>query len=185
MLYQQLNQIRQLLKRRDIKVSDALLIVMRHLREKLPPERLLWLNRELLGYCKEDLPCLYERPRQRQFALFKTTVRRPALEVPEYRFLDGSWGKIEEDGRLVCVQAPHLSDSNIFCNIGIQQIETQLGEIDNPSTNMLSMSADELTGAEFYCWSNELLRVYDAVRVKLCHYIETVIEELKLPSNER
>jgi len=185
MLYQQLKQIRGLLRRREIKLSDALLIVLRYLRNKLPAERLIWLNRELLGYCKDDLPTLYERPKFiQQFSLFRMQ-RTVELEVPEYRFLTGSWGRLDQDAQFICVQAPHLSDRNIFCNIGIQQIETQLQEIDNPVTNMFSMSADELTGAEFYCLSTELVRVYDAVRLKLCQFIETVIEELKLPSNER
>jgi hypothetical protein len=185
MLYQQLKQIRGLLRRREIKLSDALLIVLRYLRNRLPGERLIWLNRELLGYCKDDLPSLYERPRLRQqFSLFRMQ-KTVELEVPEYRFLTGNWGRLGQDGQLICVQAAHLSDQNIFCNIGIQQIETQLQEIDNPGTNMFSMSSDELTGSEFYCWSTELVRVYDAVRQKLCEFIETVIEELKLPSNER
>lgn len=47
------------------------------------------------------------------------------------------------------------------------------------------MSTDEGSGAEFYCWSKELTRVYDAVRLKLVDFIETVILELKLAPNER
>jgi len=93
--------------------------------------------------------------------------------------------KIDEDCHLVGASEPHLNDRSIFCNIGIQQIETQLEEIDNPSAHMLSMSADTETGSEFYCWSTELVRINDAVRNKLCQFIEIVIEELKLPSNDR
>ncbi|MGH9550494.1 MAG: hypothetical protein ACRD3W_14025 [Terriglobales bacterium] len=185
MLYNQLKQICGLLRRREIKLSDALLIVIRYLRDRLPPERLIWLNRELLGYRRDDLPALYERQKLRQFTLFKASAKKVEIEIPEYRFLNGTWGKLDDDGQLIAVEASHLRHSTIFCNMGIQQIETQLQEIDNPSTNMFSMSADELTGAEFYCWSSELDRVYDAVRTKLCRFIETVIEELKLPSSER
>lgn len=185
MLNQQLRQIRSLLRRREIKLSDALLIVLRYLRSRLPAERLAWLNRELLGYTKEDLPSLYQPAKVKQFSLFKLQPKQFELEVPDYRFLSGAWGKLEGDAHLVCINAPHLTERSIFCNIGIQQIETQLDEIDDPDTHMLSMSSDEATGAEFYCWSTELVRVYDAVNAKLCHFLEVVIEELKLPSNER
>ncbi len=57
--------------------------------------------------------------------------------------------------------------------------------MQEPETSLFSMSTDESSGAEFYCWSKELARVYDAVRVKLCDFIESVIEELKLAPNER
>jgi len=185
MINQQLRQIRSLLRRREIKLSDALLIVLRHLRTRLPAERLLWLNRELLGYTKEDLPQLYEKSRMKHFSIFRLTSKPCELEIPEYRFLAGTWAKIDEDCHLVGASEPHLNDRSIFCNIGIQQIETQLEEIDNPSAHMLSMSADTETGSEFYCWSTELVRINDAVRNKLCQFIEIVIEELKLPSNDR
>lgn len=185
MINQQLRQIKGLLRRREIKVSDALLIVLRHLRSRLPAERLTWLNRELLGYTREDLPSLYEKTRVKHFSIFKLSSKPCELEIPEYRFLSGAWAKLDDDCHLVCVDVPHLNDRSIFCNIGVQQIETQLEEIDNPSTHMLSMSADEETGSEFYCWSTELVRVHDAVRTKLCHFIEAVLEELKLPSSER
>jgi hypothetical protein len=186
MLNQQLRQIRGLLRRREIKLSDALLIVLRYLRNRVPAERLLWLNRELLGYTKEDLPALYEKPKSKQFNLFKTPLKHIALAVPEYRFLNGTWGKLDDDGELITVDVPRqLGESCIFCNMGIQQIETVLDEIDTPDTHMFSMSADAETGTEFYCWSTELVRVHDAVRLKLCQFIENVMEEPKLPSSER
>jgi len=185
MLYHQLKQIRGQLRRREMKVSDALLITSRYLRERMPPERLIWLNRELLGYRKDDLAGLYEKPRFPQLSMFLPQPKKFELEVPSYRFLNGAWGTLDDSGKLVCIKAPHLLERNIFCNIGIQQIETQLEEMDEPSTSLFSMSADEATGAEFYCWSSELVRVYDSVRTKLCEFIETVIDELKLAPNER
>jgi hypothetical protein len=186
MLNQQLRQIRGLLRRREIKLSDALLIVLRYLRNRVPPERLIWLNRELLGYTKEDLPTLYEKPKGRQFNPFKTVPRHIVLEVPEYRFLHGAWGKLDDEGQLITVEVPkQLGESCIFCNMGIQQIETVLDDIDSPDSHMFSMSADPQTGTEYYCWSTELVRVHDAVRLKLCQFIENMMEEPKLPSNER
>lgn len=186
MLSTQLNQIRGLLRRREIKVSDALLIVMRYLRHKLPPAKLVWLNRELLGYRKDDLPDLYQQnQKNQQFTIFRTSARKSELAVPEYRFLQGTWGTLDPNGDLLPISAPHLSESTIFCNMGIQQIEVQLQELDDPKHSMFSMSTDELTGAEFYCWARELVRVYDAVRAKLCTFIDNAVEELKLPSNER
>ena len=185
MLYHQLQQIRGQLRRREIKVSDALLVVFRYLRNHLPAERLIWLNRELLGYRKDDLSCLYEKPKSRQFSIFLPQPRKLELEVPMYRFLSGSWGKLDGAGKLVCCNQPDLLERSIFCNIGIQQIETQLEEITDPETSLFSMSFDPKSGAEFYCWSDELTRVYDAVGLKLCDFIETVIQELKLASNER
>ncbi len=87
MLYQQLQQVRRQLGRREMKVSDALLIVFRYLRDQLPADRLIWLNRELLGYRKDDLASLYEKPRFRQFSIFLPAPRKSDLEVPMYRFL--------------------------------------------------------------------------------------------------
>lgn len=185
MLYNQLQQISRQLHRREMKVSDALLIVFRYLRNHLPAERLIWLNRELLGYRKDDLSCLYEKPKFRQFSIFLPASRGLELEVPMYRFLSGSWGKLDACGKLVCSKEPALLERSIFCNIGIQQIETQLDELTDPEASLFSMSIDAESGAEFYCWSDELTRVYEAVSVKLCDFIETVIQELKLAPNER
>ena len=185
MIATQLNQIRSLLRRREIKVSDALLVVMRYLRDKLPASRLVWLNRELLGYRRDDLPELYQVNKPQQFNIFKTTTKKTDLAVPQYRFLEGTWGHLDDNGELIAISAPHLSESSIFCNMGIQQIEVQLQELDDPYNSMFSMSSDDLTGAEFYCWAKELVRVYDAVRTKLCVFIDNSLAELKLPSSER
>jgi hypothetical protein len=184
MLYRQLTQIRAQLGAREMNVSDALLLVARCLRQKLPGERLLWLNRELLGYRKEDLAGFCDKPRFGGLsALFMG--KRNELEVPQYRFLLGAWGRIDGHGKLLCVYEPRLLEKSIFCNIGIQQIETQLDEMEDPGVSLFSMSSDQASGAEFYCWSRELVRVMEAVRAKLCDFIDTVIEELKLAPRER
>lgn len=183
MLYQQLRNVREQLRRGDIKVSDGLLIVSRYLCDKLPAERLVWLNRELLGYRREDLSGLYGKPSIPQI-LFLPASRKPLLEVPDYRFLNGAWGNVDSEGRLVCVDDQRLLQKSIFCNIGIQQIETQIEEMDEPANSLFSMSMDPQSGAEFYCWSEELLRVYESVRSKLCEFIVIAIEELKLAPNE-
>ncbi len=180
MLYRQLLQLRAQLGARDVKVSDALLLVARCLRGKIAASRLIWLNRELLGYRKDDLASIYEKPRFPGISALFAGSRRTELALPHYRFLLGSWGKLDRHGKLLCVYEPQLLEKSIFCNIGIQQIETQLEEMDDPDGSLFSMSADHETGAEFYCWSRELVRVHEAVRVKLCEFIDEVIEELKL-----
>lgn len=184
MLYQQLKNIRGQLRRGEMKVSDGLLIVSRYLRDRLPAERLIWMNRELLGYRREDLSELYDNKPTLSQMLFSPASRRPLMEVPHYRFLSGAWGNVDGAGRLVCVNDPRLIQKSIFCNIGIQQIETQLDEMDEPANSLFSMSMDPQSGAEFYCWSDELLRVYESVRRKLCEFILVAIEELKLAPNE-
>ncbi len=184
MLYRQLTQIRAQLSAKEMNVSDALLLVSRCLRQKLAPDRLVWLNRELLGYRKEDLSGFYDKPRFGGLAvLFQ--AKRSELEVPQYRFLLGAWGRIDGHGKLLCVHEPRLMEKTIFCNIGVQQIETQLEEMSEPGSSLFSMSADQETGCEFYCWSRELVRVLESVRAKLCQFIDTVIEELKLAPRER
>ena len=45
------------------------------------------------------------------------------------------------------------------------------------------MTVDEETGAEFYCWSAELSRIYGAVSVKLSDFIDLVIDELRLATS--
>jgi hypothetical protein len=187
MHYQQLNKLRLQLRRREIKVSDALLLLLRFLRPQLPGDRLTWLNRELLGYSKDDLEAFYEKPKFGAiYSFFQPPKRtRMRMEIPNYRFLMGTWGRVSQEGKFVSVTEPTLVEKSIFCNIGIQQIETQLEEIEEPLTSLFSMSFDENTGAEFYCWSKELLRVYEAVRFKLVDFIEAVIDELELAPNER
>lgn len=188
MLDRQLLQIRERLTDGDLKVSDALLMVSRCLRSKVDDRRLIWLNRELLGYKKEDLAVLHERPKFGLAYLFgNNSLIAPRLEyeeVPTYRFLMGAWGKVDRQGKLLCVQEPRLVSKSIFCNIGIQQIETQLDEMEDPSSSLFSISADQATGAEFYCWSRELFRIYQAVKDKLCSFIDSILDELKLSSEE-
>ncbi|HEY9755366.1 MAG TPA: hypothetical protein V6C97_09400 [Oculatellaceae cyanobacterium] len=182
MTHRQLLQIREQLEVGDLKVSDALLLVSRALRSKVDEKRIVWLNRELLGYRKEDLALLYERPR---FGLsFLGVHRRDDGEVPAYRFLMGAWGKVDRQGKLVCVQEPRLVSKSIFCNIGIQQIETQIDEMEEPSSSLFSISADQASGAEFYCWSRELFRIYEAVREKLVSFLDEVIRELRMTAEE-
>ena len=188
MLHRQLLQIREQLEVGDLKVSDALLMISRSLRAKIDDQRLVWLNRELLGYRKEDLALFYERPK---FGIsYLLGVQKPGsagrddLEVPTYRFLMGAWGKVDRQGKLVCVQEPRLTSKSIFCNIGIQQIETQIDEMEEPSASLFSISADRASGAEFYCWSRELFRIYEAVREKLLTFLDEVVEELRTAAEE-
>lgn len=183
MLSSQLLQIRAQLSAREMNVSDALLITARCLRTHLPQERLVWLNRELLGYCREDLASFSsEKPRFAGLTQLFGSSRRADLQLPQYRFLLGAWGRLDGHGKLLCVNEQRLLEKNIFCNIGIQQIEVQLADMDYSERNLFSMSADETTGAEFYCLSRELVRVYEAVRAKLCQFIDSTIKELKLQS---
>ncbi|HEY9712687.1 MAG TPA: hypothetical protein V6C72_04415 [Chroococcales cyanobacterium] len=187
MLYHQLQQVRVQLRRREMKVSDALLIVFRYLRGRLPSERLIWLNRELLGYRSDDLPEFFEKPKHKQFSMFFPAPRKSSLEVPMHRFLCGAWGRVDSKGRLTWLSETNIArlrEKSIFCNIGIQQIETQLDEMADTGPSLFSMSYDAEMGAEFYCWSKELERVYEAVKSKLCDFIESAIEELKLAPNE-
>ncbi|HMX46571.1 MAG TPA: hypothetical protein PKC93_11515, partial [Candidatus Obscuribacter sp.] len=55
MLYDQLSRIKTQLSSKELSVSDGLLLTMRALRGHLPDAKLIWLNRELLGYRPEDL----------------------------------------------------------------------------------------------------------------------------------
>jgi hypothetical protein len=187
MYYQQLDRLRLQLCGGQIKVSDALLLLMRLLRPRFPEERLSWLNRELLGYSKADLEAFYEKPKFGTLSvLFQPPKRnRFKLAIPSYRFLVGSWGSVDNEGRFNQAFRPTLEDKRIFCNIGIQEIEVQLDELEQPTASLFSMSYDESTGSEFFCSSKELLRIYDSVKQKLLDFIETVIDELEFASNER
>lgn len=184
MLHRQLHQIRAQLGAKEMKVSDALLLVMRCLRGKVVGQRLIWLNRELLGYHHDDLS-LFERSKFSSISSFFSGNRKTELAVPSYRFLLGSWGRLDREGRLLCTHERRLMEKAIFCNIGIQQIETHFDEMTDANGSLFSMSADKASGAEFYCWSKELTRVYEAVRVKLCDFIDSVIEDLNLAPNGR
>src|SRR5579885_2121910 len=134
MLLSKLETIRDQLSRREMKLSDALLLILRFLRGNVAEEKLVWLNRELLGYRPDDLESAGAESysnilnffRPRHFEPFRQT-----LEIPRYRFMSGVWGHIDRMGKLVAVMAPELAQRQIFCNIGIQQIEIQLEETEN------------------------------------------------------
>lgn len=182
MLVDKIESIRDQVYDREMKLSDALLLVLRCLRERLPEDRLTWLNRELLGYRQDDLEALNEHHMGLNMFLawISETKKRTPLEVPGYRFLDGVWGRIDRAGRLVSVMEPELAQRQIFCNIGIQQIELQLDEMEHPTEALFSLSFDERTGAEFFCESAELVRVYEHVRAKLIEFLDKVIGELRV-----
>src|SRR5476649_2578989 len=114
MLHRQLLHIREQLDVGDLKVSDALLMVSRSLRGRVEDNRLIWLNRELLGYRKEDLTLFYERPKF-GISFLLGNHKKEEMEVPTYRFLMGAWGKVDRQGKLVCVQEPRLVSKSIFC----------------------------------------------------------------------
>jgi hypothetical protein len=184
MLYHQLSRIRGQLAKRDLTVSDGILLALRALRGKFSEGRLTWLNRELLGYCPEDLETLGDKEPKRgslsKIVLLWAPPKKPEVEAPTYRFLAGTWGRMDANGRLSKVAEPQLIEKSIFCNIGIQQLEAQLSEMDDPLEGLFSMSFDRDTGAEFYCYSRELVRIHEAVRVKLLQFIDDSIEELNL-----
>ncbi|MBU6450297.1 MAG: hypothetical protein KGS72_00855 [Cyanobacteria bacterium REEB67] len=189
MLYQQLSRIRGQLAKRDLSVSDGLLLALRALRGKFSESRLTWLNRELLGYRPEDLETLGEKePKRGSFSkivLMWAPTRKPEVEAPNFRFLAGTWGRMDAHGQLSKVAEPQLMEKSIFCNIGIQQLEAQLSEMEDPLEGLFSMSFDRDTGAEFFCYSRELVRIQDAVREKLVQFIDDSIEELRLsPTSE-
>ncbi|HMW88407.1 MAG TPA: hypothetical protein PLC15_03065 [Candidatus Obscuribacter sp.] len=185
MLYDQLSRIKTQLSSKELSVSDGLLLTMRALRGHLPDAKLIWLNRELLGYRPEDLEEFSEKEPKK--AVFPKIVMlwSPAkkqeeekLSSPVYRFLQGTWGKLDESGGMTTICEPQLMEKSIFCNIGIQQLEAQLTEMDDPLSALFSMSFDKATGAEFYCYSKELVRIQEAVRIKLCQFLDEVMEDI-------
>lgn len=187
MLYQQLSRIRGQLALKELSVADGLLLSLRALRGRIADEKLTWLNRELLGYRPEDLQNLGEKEPKKagisRIVMLWAPARKPELEAPTYRFLNGTWGHIDESGRLTTVHDGQLTEKSIFCNIGLQQLEAQLaelGESDHPEGSLFSMSFDPRSRAEFYCYSKELVRIQETVRSKLCQFIDDSMAELNL-----
>lgn len=193
MLYQQLSRIRGQLALKELSVADGLLLSLRALRGRIADDKLTWLNRELLGYRPEDLQNLGEKEPKKagisRIVMLWAPARKPELEAPTYRFLNGTWGHIDENGRLTAVHDDQLTEKSIFCNIGLQQLEAQLaelGELDemgqnnHPDGSLFSMSFDPRSRAEFYCYSRELVRIQETVRSKLCQFIDDSMAELNL-----
>lgn len=190
MLYNQLSRIKIQLANKDLSVSDGLLLTLRALRGKLSEPKLIWLNRELLGYRPEDLDNFSEKENKRtsfpKLVMLWAPGRKQEgkLSSPTYRFLQGTWGKMDDSGGLTTICEPQLTERSIFCNIGIQQLEAQLSEMDDPLQGLFSMSFDRETGAEFYCYSRELVRIQEAVRIKLSQFIDEIIDELDLSPSD-
>lgn len=186
MLLNKLESIRDQVSRREMKLSDALLLALRCLRGAISSDKLVWVNRELLGYRPDDLDGQSEKEDEHPslMGFFRPwsvePPRKITIDMPRYRFLSGVWGRIDRTGRLNTVVSSELAQRQIFCNIGIQQIEIQLEEMENPLEALFSLSFDEKTGAEFFCESAELIRVYDHVRFKLVDFIDKTIDELEL-----
>ncbi|MBI1272222.1 hypothetical protein GC174_17475 [bacterium] len=168
MLETKLVTIKGQLARGEIKLSDALLIISRMLNRKISGKRLLWMNRELLGYLQEDLASLTNESGP-QF-------EKAHMPIPEYRFLAGVWGKPGGDGRIFHLETPRLKEKRIFCNIGIQQIETQLATLNRRKgvDSIFCMSFDALTGAQFFCTAEEIERLYGSVSRRLIDFIDSV-----------
>lgn len=185
MLQDQLSRIKTQLANKELTVSDGLLLTVRALRGRLPESKLIWLNRELLGYRQEDLEEFSDKePKKNPFPkivmLWSPSKKQDSekLTSPTYRFLQGTWGKIDEAGGMTTITEPQLMEKSIFCNIGIQQLEAQLTEMEDPLNGLFSMSFDRATGAEFYCYSRELVRIQEAVRIKLCQFIDEALDEI-------
>lgn len=185
MLYKQLSRIKTQLVAKELSVSDGLLLTLRAVRGKLPDSKLIWLNRELLGYRPEDLEDFSEKePKKSGFPKLVLLwapgkkQEEEKLTSPIYRFLQGTWGKIDDSGGMTTICEPQLMEKSIFCNIGLQQLEAQLTEMEDPLSGLFSMSFDRATGAEFYCYSKELVRIQEAVRIKLCQFIDETIHDL-------
>lgn len=168
MLETKLVTIKGQLARGEIKLSDALLIISRVLNRKISGKRLLWMNRELLGYLQEDLKSLLNES--------GLQFEKAHMPVPEYRFLAGVWGKPDRDGRILHLDTPRLKEKRIFCNIGIQQIETQLETLNRSKDvdNIFCMSFDAMTGAQFFCTAEEIERLYGSVSRRLIDFIDSV-----------
>ena len=194
MLHQQLSRLKSQLHKKEINVSDGLLMALKALRgsANIDEESLTWLNLELLGYRPEDLETLSQAtasPTQSSGLAKIVRLWSPArtnkvdqikaLRPPDYRFLQGAWGHIDQSGRLLTVteSTTGLTHKSIFCNIGVTQLESQLLEMDDPMSGLFSMSFDSATGLEFYCYSKELVRILDSVREKLIDFIDQAIQQ--------
>ena len=79
---------------------------------------------------------------------------------------------------IIHLETPRLKEKRIFCNIGIQQIETQLLELKEKNSepmedNVFCMSFDPATGAQFYCNATELEKIYLSVKQRLLDFIDS------------
>jgi len=180
MPHQKLSEIRQRLVSREINLSDALLMVLRCLRSRIEERRLRWLNRELLGYCQEDLALFRFKSKTVLSNLIFWVKKDDQLAVPEYRLLSGTWGKVDRDGIFVPLQASRFGHKQVFCNMGVQQLELQLDELTAAGVKFFNVTIDPSTGAEFFCSRSEMLRINEAVRQRLCLFINTVVHDLEI-----
>lgn len=180
MPHRKLIEIKERLECREIPLSDALLMVLRCLRGRVEESRLAWLNRELLGYCEEDLELFRMRSKSLFTNLLFWARRDSEMAAPQYRFLTGTWGRVEQDGRFIPLPAPLSGHKQVFCNIGIQQLEVQLYELACAQVKFFNVTVDPATGAEFYCSTSEMQRVADEACNRLCNFITTVVHDLEI-----
>jgi hypothetical protein len=183
MPHRKLLEIRQGLIYRETKLSDALLMVLRCLRSKIEERRLLWLNRELLGYHEEDLALFDERPKS-VFSNLIFWAKKDELSAPQYRFLMGTWGNVDRDGRFMPRPIPRFDRKHVFCNIGVQQLEVRLDELRAAGVTFFNLAIDPPTGADYFCQTSELVRINESVRERLCLFIGTVVQDLELKASE-
>jgi uncharacterized protein (DUF2267 family) len=170
-----LEQLKKQLETNKISCSDTILKALRVCRRLLPEEQLECLTNELMGYSGKQVEEMRVRFTSPDSPVAK---KRSQLDSAIHRVLPGFRLKVGEDHQgLTFMGEPKTS--TFFCEIGILEIEELIADSVSKAHTYTAVDFDEESNTVFVCKTKSLLNLKDAVRKKICQFLETLIRDLR------
>lgn len=176
-----LEEVKAWLETDKISCSDAILKSLRICRRLVPEEQLRCLTQELLGYSREDADAIRARFGSSDSPVAK---KRSQLDSCIHRFLPGFRLEVGEDHQgLMFMGKPRTMP--FFCQSGILELEELIADSLNKGHIYTAIDFDEESNTVFVCRTKNLISLKDAVRQKICRFLDALITDLRIPGANR
>ncbi len=175
-----LEQLKLQLQTNKISSSDAILGALRVCRRLLPEEQLICLTRELLGYTSKDAEDIKVRLAAADFPVVK---KRPQLDSCIHRILPGYRLEVGQD-QLGLMFIGEPKSTAFFCEMGMVEIEELISDSLCQGHNYSAIDFDEGTNTVFICKTTSLVNLQEAVKRKICLFLDTLIKDLRVPDSQ-
>jgi hypothetical protein len=175
--WQYLDTIKTELKSGSISASDAIIKGLVFLRQVLPSERLLLLNRELLGYLDDEVVriCLEINNLSGDDVSSLWTKK-----IPIYRVLRGTWVPLATSELTYVILKKQHGTEFCFYSEGLISLEERLEELKNNGNLLCRLSLDPNGKATFVVHSQDLLTCYEYIREQVANLLQSASNELRL-----
>lgn len=175
-----LDRIRQSVECGKLPLSEAMLCTLCFLRGVLDEDRLVWINRELLGFVDSEVAAYIMQTVEANSS--QLDYRKNGSSLPSYRVLPGLWVSLSGPANDSNFGISSAEGGVYCCSQGLIELESLLFPPDSEERYFVTLERDPEKRYAFIAKMSATLELYENICRRFLNFLTEVTIELKVNS---